>query len=128
MSNTSKSKRVKQASKKKIVQIHGKVEGSEFKRTPSSLDEILGESLSIYTVTNSDDYRNQLVELNMTDLQSHAYKVGLVPAEDRKLLTDRLVEEFKKVTSKYHGKGPSSNVDLLQDLDSEALKILREGA
>lgn len=113
-------------SKKEMLQIHGKEEKSQ--RKPSSLDEILGETLSIYTANNSEEYRKQLAEMNMTDLQSHAYKIGLVPTPDRKILTDRLIQEFIKWNSRYGSNVIEGQIKSIDDLDSKARKILREGA
>jgi hypothetical protein len=125
MNTTTKKKRGR-PSKKDMLQIHGKEE--TVKRQPSSLDEILGETLSIYTASSSDEYRKQLAEMNMTDLQAHAYKIGLVPTQDRKILTDRLVQEFVKWNSRYGSNVATGNVKSLEDLDAQAQKILREGA
>lgn len=125
MNNTNKKKRGR-PSKKEILQIHGKEEKT--KKQPSSLDEILGESLSIYTANSSEEYRGQLSEMNMTDLQSHAYKIGLVPTPDRKVLTDRLVQEFVKWNSRYGSNVIEGKVKSINDLDAKAQKILREGA
>jgi len=125
MNTTAKKKRGR-PSKKEMLQIHGKEETP--KRQPSSLDEILGEALSIYTANSSDEYRGQLAEMNMTDLQSHAYKIGLVPTQDRKVLTDRLVKEFVKWNSRYGSNVATGNIKSVDDLDAQARKILREGA
>ena len=125
MNNTIKKKRGR-PSKKDMLQIHGKEETP--KRQPTSLDEILGETLSIYTANSSDEYRGQLSEMNMTDLQSHAYKIGLVPTQDRKVLTDRLVKEFVKCNSRYGSNMATGNIKSIDDLDAQARKILREGA
>ena len=125
MNTTAKKKRGR-PSKKDMLQIHGKEETP--KRQPSSLDEILGETLSVYTANSSDEYRGQLAEMNMTDLQSHAYKIGLVPTQDRKVLTDRLVKEFVKWNSRYGSNIATGQVKSVDDLDSKAKKILREGA
>jgi hypothetical protein len=110
-----------------MLQIHGKEEVN-IKKQPSSLDEILGETLSIYTAKSSEDYRGQLAEMNMTDLQAHAYKVGLVPTPDRKVLTDRLAQEFVKWNSRYGSNVATGQVKTVDDLDANAKKILREGA
>lgn len=120
----------KRGRKPKMVQIHGKDESNVTKdiRNMSSLDEILGENLSIYTAKSSEEYRAQLSEMNMTDLQSHAYKVGLIPTEDRRLLTDRLVSEFMKFNSKYGSNFIEGQVKSVDDLNARAQKILREGA
>jgi hypothetical protein len=124
--NTPTKKKRGRPSKKDMLQIHGKEE--TVKRQPSSLDEILGETLSIYTANSSDEYRRQLAEMNMTDLQAHAYKIGLVPTQDRKVLTDRLAQEFVKWSSRYGSNVATGNVKSVEDLDAQAQKILREGA
>jgi hypothetical protein len=124
--NTPTKKKRGRPSKKEMLQIHGKEE--TVKRQPSSLDEILGETLSIYTANSSDEYRGQLAEMNMTDLQAHAYKIGLVPTQDRKVLTDRLVKEFVKWNSRYGSNVATGNIKSVDDLDAQARKILREGA
>lgn len=125
MNNETKKKRGR-PSKKTMLQIHGKEE--QVQKQPSSLDEILGETLSIYTANSSEQYRGQLAEMNMTDLQAHAYKVGLVPTPDRKVLTDRLIQEFVKWNSRYGSNVATGQVKSVDDLDSKAKKILREGA
>jgi hypothetical protein len=124
--NTTDKKKRGRPSKKNMLQIHGKEE--TVKRQPSSLDEILGETLSIYTANSSDEYRGQLSEMNMTDLQAHAYKIGLVPTQDRKVLTDRLAQEFMKWNSRYGSNIAQGKVKSVEDLDAKAQKILREGA
>jgi hypothetical protein len=124
--NTQTKKKRGRPSKKDMLQIHGKEEKTV--KQPSSLDEILGETLSIYTATSSEQYRGQLAEMNMTDLQSHAYKIGLVPTPDRKVLTDRLVQEFIKWNSRYGSNIIEGEIKSIDDLDTKARKILREGA
>jgi hypothetical protein len=124
--NTQPKKKRGRPSKKEILQVHGKEEKNQ--KPPSSLDEILGETLSIYTANSSEEYRGQLAEMNMTDLQAHAYKIGLVPTPDRKVLTDRLAQEFVKWNSRYGSNVATGQVKSVDDLDSKAKKILREGA
>jgi hypothetical protein len=124
--NTQPKKKRGRPSKKEMLQVHGKEEKNQ--KPPSSLDEILGETLSIYTANSSEEYRGQLAEMNMTDLQAHAYKIGLVPTPDRKVLTDRLAQEFVKWNSRYGSNIATGQVKSVDDLDSKAKKILREGA
>jgi hypothetical protein len=124
--NTTNKKKRGRPSKKEMLQIHGKEE--KVQKPPSSLDEILGETLSIYTANSSEEYRGQLAEMNMTDLQAHAYKIGLVPTPDRKVLTDRLAQEFVKWNSRYGSNVATGQVRSVDDLDAKAKKILREGA
>jgi len=113
-------------SKDKIIEIHGKDETSS-SNTPFSLSEILGENISNYSTNSVDEYIGQLAEMNNTDLHAHAYKIGLVPVPDRKILCDRLVAEFRKWNSIHvansHVK-PNEN----SFLNAKAQKILREGA
>lgn len=123
MSNTKKRGR-----KPKMMQIHGKDENTLPSNIPSSLDEILGEKLSIYTAKNTEEYRGQLAEMNMTDLQAHAYKIGLIPTQDRKILSDRLVNEFIKWNSRFQSPNSDVNIKSITELDNQAQKILREGA
>jgi len=124
--NTQPKKKRGRPSKKEMLQVHGKEEKNQ--KPPSSLDEILGETLSIYTANSSEEYRGQLAEMNMTDLQAHAYKIGLVPTPDRKVLTDRLAQEFVKWNSRYGSNIATGQVKSVDDLDAKAKKILREGA
>jgi hypothetical protein len=124
--NTQPKKKRGRPSKKEMLQVHGKEETNQ--KPPSSLDEILGETLSIYTANSSEEYRGQLAEMNMTDLQAHAYKIGLVPTPDRKVLTDRLAQEFVKWNSRYGSNVATGQVKSVDDLDAKAKKILREGA
>jgi hypothetical protein len=124
--NTQPKKKRGRPSKKEMLQVHGKEEKNQ--KPPSSLDEILGETLSIYTANSSEEYRGQLAEMNMTDLQAHAYKIGLVPTPDRKVLTDRLAQEFVKWNSRYGSNVATGEVKSIEDLDAKAKKILREGA
>lgn len=109
------------------MEIHGKDETLNPKSF-SSLDEILGESLCLYKTTNTEEYSKFLSEMNMTDLQAHAYKIGLVPTQDRKVLTDRLVAEFIKWQSKTNSCVQAVAKTNLDDLPAKARKILREGA
>jgi hypothetical protein len=118
----------KNTKNKEILEIHGKQESVNRVNTALSLDEILGENLSIYTAKSSEEYEGQLAEMNQTDLQAHAYKVGLVPVPDRKILCDRLTHEFQKWNSRYSGKNPTQGISRIEDISDKAKKILREGA
>jgi hypothetical protein len=127
MSNTIKKKRGR-PSKKETIQIHGKDETVKATNMPSSLDDILKENLSLYSAKSTEEYQGQLAELNMSDLQAHAYKVGLVPTSDRKILTDRLVHEFMKWNSRFGSNVTATNSTPEDELPNKVKKILREGA
>jgi hypothetical protein len=110
-----------------IAQLDGKAEDSN-NTTPGSLDQIMGESISIYGATSPEEYISQLAEMNQTDLQAHAYKVGLIPVEDRRVLVERLVKEFRIWASRHAPVQNQNNSVGMNDISAEVRKILREGA
>jgi hypothetical protein len=114
--------------KKSMIEIHGRSESTQPLNTPFSLNQILGENISTYSTSSLEEYTNQLAEMNNTDLHAHAYKVGLVPVPDRKMLCERLVAEFRKWASIYSASATQQQVRQEQSLSSKAQKILREGA
>ena len=119
---TSKTK----ASKKKtglskLSQAHGKVE----KVQPSSLDQSWGDTgISKYNTLDRGVYQTQIDNMNKSDLQTHATKVGLVPVDDSGVLRKRLLREFNKHVAAY--RVPESSTKTVK-LDDEAMKILGEG-
>ena len=106
-----------------ISETHGKVENEG---KPTTLDQIWGDTgLWKYSTMNLDDYQKQLNEMNKTDLQAHAKKVGLVPIEDRRNLNKRLISEFKKHVSAYTTTSQTKSEP--ESISKEAKKILSEG-
>jgi len=110
--------------KKKIEELsqtHGKLENTQYK----SLDQIWGDTgLSKYNTTNLQDYTNLINEMNKSDLQAHANKIGLVPIDNREMLTKRLVSEFKKFISSFN---VPKNIDNSVILDKKSKNVLSEG-
>ena len=105
-----------------LVQVHGKTETFE----PTTLDQIFGDTgLSRYGTTNVEEYEAQLKEMNKSDLQTHATKVGLVPIDDRERLTKRLIYEFKVHVAAY--RKPLFKKDGPTKVSKEVAKILAEG-
>jgi hypothetical protein len=121
---TNKTKKTVQL--KATAQIDGKASlgGSQI---PGTLDQIMGESISIYSARTSEEYISQLAQMNQTDLQAHAYKVGLIPIEDRKVLVERLAQEFRTWASRQSAVNIQTSSNQLNITD-EVRKILREGA
>jgi len=104
-----------------LSQTHGKLENTQYK----SLDQIWGDTgLSKYNTTNLQDYTNLINEMNKSDLQAHANKIGLVPIDNREMLTKRLVSEFKKFISSFN---VPKNIDNSVNLDKKSKDILSEG-
>lgn len=122
------SKNKKSVKLESTSQIDGKTTEVGTRQVYGSLDQILGETLSLYTTNDMDTYEQQIRDMNNTDLQSHAQKVGLVPIDDRKVLVSRLMHEFKKWVSTMTPQHSSAKVQSFSDLNLKAQKILREGA
>ena len=102
-----------------LSQVHGKVE------KPVTLDQIWGDTgLSKYGTLDPEKYEEYLNELNKSDLQAHAVKIGLVPIDDRRNLVTRLKKEFNKHIAQYKvTEHPSKKVKLSKQVKD----ILSEG-
>jgi hypothetical protein len=104
-----------------LTQAHGKQEVFE----PQTLDQIWGDTgLSKYKTFDEQVYASGLAEMNRADLQAHAVTVGLIPIDNRDILTQRLVREFKKHVSSYQ-KVPVRQAT--GKVSNEIINILSEG-
>lgn len=114
-------KKNKKVNLNELSQTHGKLSGTENK----TLDQIWGDDgSSKYNTLNEEEYKKFILDLNKSDLQSHASKLGLIPIDDRESLTKRLLSEFRKYVSVYKiPKTAQSQVKLTKDLKN----ILSEG-
>ena len=107
---------------KNLSQAHGKEEKFE----PTTLEQIWGDDgSSAYGTLNENQYTNQVDEMNMSDLQTHASTVGIIPIDNRHTLRERLLREFRKHVSSY--KKPVHEAQPTSQVDPEVLKILSEG-
>lgn len=114
-------KKLKKNKLENLSQTHGKLEEKEYK----TLDQIWGEDgSSKYKTLDEKEYKNYLSDLNKSDLQTHASKLGLIPIDDRESLTKRLISEFRKYVSLY--KIPRTNSNKV-NLDQKVRNILSEG-
>ena len=77
-----------------------------------------------YKTSNLEDYLTYLSDLNKSDLQDHAKKIGLIPIDNRETLTKRLEAEFRKYMSMF--KLPK-NLDNSVSLDKKSKDVLSEG-
>jgi len=69
--------------------------------------------------------KDGLDEMNMSDLQAHASTVGIIPIDNRQMLRERLLREFRKHVSSY--KKPVHQTDSATHVSPEVMKILSEG-
>ena len=107
---------------KKLSQAHGKVEEYQ----PTTLDQIWGDDgTSMYGTLDEGVYQTRLDEMNMSDMQSHASRVGIIPIDNRSMLQDRLVREFRKHASSY--KKPVDQNQVPDAIPADIKKILSEG-
>ena len=102
-----------------LSQTHGKVEKAV------TLDQVWGDTGNAkYGTLDLEKYSTYLDELNKSDLQAHAIKIGLVPIDDRRTLVTRLKKEFQKHVAQFQVKEtPKSN----KPLSKSARDILSEG-
>ena len=107
---------------KKLSQTHGKEEKFE----PTSLAQVWGEDgTSTYGTMNEKEYERQIDEMNMSDMQTHASTVGIIPIDNRSTLRDRLLREFRKHVANY--RKPIHHPTPPEEGDAQTLKILSEG-
>jgi len=103
-----------------LSQTHGKVEEYQAR----TLDQIWGDTgMSKYKTLEEDKYMDYLSDMNKSDLQTHASKLGLIPVDDRETLTKRLIKEFRKHVSNY--RVPKKEINTTSN--QKALRILSEG-
>ena len=107
---------------KNLSQAHGKKENFE----PTTLEQIWGDDGSTtYGTLNENQYANRLDDMNMSDLQTHASTVGIIPIDNRSTLRERLLRDFRKHVSSY--KKPTHQTQSPRDVNPETIKILSEG-
>ncbi len=116
-------KPAKRSSKKleSLSQTHGK---EEYK--PTTLDQIWGDTgMSKYGTLNEGEYENNLREMNRSDIHSHASKVGVIPVDNRDMLHQRLLREFKRHLAAY--RAPVDKKIQKVEVPDNIKKILAEG-
>jgi len=106
-----------------LNQIHAKEE-KDFQ--PTTLDQIWGDDgLGLYSTLNEEEYLESLSEMNTTDLQRHAIKVGVVPDHKVETTKKRLLSAFRTHISAY--RKPSSISQKPKSISKEIKNILSEG-
>ena len=120
---SSKAKKI--TPKKKIIQTHAMEEKQEYEKT--TLDQIWGDQgNSKYGTLDEAAYTSQIKAMNKSDLHSHAIKLGILPVENRELLTNRLLREFKKHVLSFT-KPKQTKAKKPKEVSDEAKSILAQG-
>ena len=107
---------------KDLKQIDGKAEPSR----PVTLDQIWGDTgLTKYGMSDVEEYKNYIRNLNRTDIHNHALEVGIIPVDNMEILFARLEREFIRHVSSFQA--PASQVKNSKKISKEVAKILSEG-
>ncbi|HIL27155.1 MAG TPA: hypothetical protein EYG21_07205 [Nitrospinaceae bacterium] len=110
--------------KKEMIQTHAMEEKESFEKT--TLDQVWGDKgSSRYGTLDEGNYSNEIGSLNRSDLHSHAVKMGILPIDNRELLTSRLMREFRKHVLAF--RKPKRGKQIRKGLSGTASSILSEG-
>jgi len=119
---TSASTRGRKKKLSELNQTHGKKE--DFR--PTSLAQVWGDTgLSTYSTLDEAEYEGTLRDMNKSDLQIHATRIGIIPIDNREILAQRLIREFRAHVNSY--KAPRLMSEKPSSVSSEVRKILAEG-
>ena len=88
--------------------------------------DILIHGASEYGTLDYQSYQEKIFDMNMSDLQAHASRVGIVPIDNRNMLTDRLLREFKKHVLSFR-KPKQTSAKKPQDVSQAVKSILAQG-
>jgi hypothetical protein len=110
--------------KKQQIETHGKVEVSQ----PTTLEQVWGfNEMSRYGTLDPDEYDKVLAQMNRTDLEAHARKLGVVIVESSLRLQDKLRAEFKNYVTYLRKPAEPQPSKASGKIDPAALKVLAEG-
>lgn len=114
----------KSKNKVNFEQTHGMDESA-----PITLDQIWGDTGSAkFQTLDETEYNNRLQEMNLSDLQAEAYRIGLIPIHNREQLTSRLMREFRRHCSEYSNSTIKkiNSRSSVEDFDSVKNKKVRQ--
>lgn len=90
-------KQTKKTATKKKLKDKSQTDGKDYtKPMPKSLEEIWGSQGSKFGTTDEETYKKKLSLMNKADLQSACIKIGLVPHDNRQIMVDRLIKQFRQ--------------------------------
>jgi len=109
-----------------MTQTHGKEVKEDYE--PTTLAQVWGDDgTGKYRTLDESQYQKYLDDLNRSDLQSHAHRIGLLPIDDTRMLKDRLLREFRGHVASYRKPRSSHQDQHISELSDTARKILSEG-
>jgi len=92
-------------------------------------DQILGDTgINKYGTFDQEEYENKITDMNKSDLQTHALKLGVPPIDDVPRLRKNLMTEFRKHLSIFRTPTAIKGRTISEStLPKEVLKIMAEG-
>jgi hypothetical protein len=102
-------------------------------KSPLSVYEIVGISTSPYRTTNLAEYQKTLGKMDLYELHSHAYDIGVLPSHSRSIMLDRLerkfIQEHSRISAARQNEIDQKNSDGSKDESAreQTLKILAKG-
>jgi len=121
-----KSKKTTASDKRVKLEDLNQVHGKEEKFRPTTLDQIWGDTgHSKYNTLEESEYEDSLGEMNKSDLQTHATQVGIIPVDNRDMLAQRLIREFRNHVNSF--RAPLESRQSNKTVSKEVRKILAEG-
>jgi len=119
-----KTPKKKTKAKKEMVQTHAMEENKPFQKT--TMDQVWGDTgSSRYGTLEESAYQKKIRNMNRSDLHTHAVSVGILPIDNRELLTARLTREFKKHILSFQK--PSDKKRKEPAISERSRSILAEG-
>lgn len=114
-------------SKKKLNELI-QTDAKDEKFQPTTLMQIIGSDTGLwkYGTMEASVYEKQIKEMNLSDLQNHALKIGMVPSMSRDRIEKQLLVKFAQWVGQYK-KPVNKNVhekDLPKDKLKAALDIM----
>ena len=99
-----KKKTTSRAKKKRSTKSLSQTHGKEEKNTrPTTLDQIWGDTgISKYGTMDESTYAEEISSMSKSYLQAHASTVGIIPIDNREMLSQRLMREFRKYVASYN--------------------------
>jgi len=77
------------------------VTGRNGQKNPSMHLMLNAQELRKYKANSLEDYESYLASMNLSDLQSHAIKIGIRATADRPRIVKMLTAQFTKDKNKY---------------------------
>ena len=129
----------KKATKKleSLDQANGKIEEKNSIQKTKELEAVLGiNEVNPFGTSDASVFEDGLAQMNLTDMQRLAVRVGVMPSSNRTTLKNKLKRKFKSQSKNVNSLSPSGEslfcqekplMDLSTPEGQKAAKMMREG-